>query len=35
MKFKRYKMSEIATIAKSNVDKKTNEGETPVSFIHS
>ena len=34
MKFKRYKMSEIATIAMSNVDKKTNEGETPVKLCN-
>lgn len=34
MKFKRYKMSEIATIAMSNVDKKTKEGETPVKLCN-
>ena len=34
MKFRRYKMSEIATIAMSNVDKKTNEGETPVKLCN-
>ena len=34
MKFKKYKMSEIATIAMSNVDKKTNEGETPVKLCN-
>ncbi len=34
MKFKRYKMSELATIAMSNVDKKTNEGETPVKLCN-
>ncbi len=34
MKFKRYKMSEVATIAMSNVDKKTKEGETPVKLCN-